>query len=246
MKDSASRQYASAVCQMLDNAFNSQWAMIEQAASVIAQSLAQEGLLYTFGTGHAHLLSLEVFYRAGGLAQVYPILDERFMLHASASGSTQQERQEGFAGTLLDACPIKPGDVLMVFSNSGRNAVPVEMAMEGKQRGMQVIAMTSLNHSLISSPRNRHGLRLCEVAEIVLDNFGQPGDAVLPLPDGAKIGPTSTVVGAALLEAIVCRAEELAREAGIRLPLFASSNIEGGDAQNQILLEKFSRLIPFL
>src|SRR3954468_6608369 len=82
------------------------------------------------------------FYRAGGLARACPILDERLMLHKEAIEATYIEREEGYAAKLLDLYPVESGDVLIVASNSGRNAVPIEMALGGRARGMKVIAIT--------------------------------------------------------------------------------------------------------
>lgn len=88
----ASERYYEILKETLENAFHGQTGALETAAQRIAESLLNGGMLYTFGTGHGHLLALEIFYRAGGLARVCPILDERLMLHASASESTGWER----------------------------------------------------------------------------------------------------------------------------------------------------------
>lgn len=241
----AFEQYALAAQRLLREAFDTQRDRIAQAAGVIAGRLMQGGMLYTFGTGHAHLLALEVFYRAGGLARVCPMLDERLMLHVSASGSTNVERQDGYAQTLLARYPVGERDVLICMSNSGRNAVPVELAWLARQRGAYVIALTSLRHSAAATPRNALGKRLYETADLTLDNCGVPGDAVVDCGQGF-VGPTSTVVGAALLQGIVCEVERLTRAAGQRAEFFVSSNVDGGDAINARLIEKYKGLIPGL
>ena len=219
---------------------------METAAHSIADCLKGGGMLYTFGTGHGHLLALEIFYRAGGMARVCPILDEKLMLHISAAGSTLQERREEWVDLLLERYPIKAGDVLISISNSGRNAVPVLLAKEARKRGAFVIALTSMNHTTAVASRNSLGLRLFETADLILDNGGVLGDASISFSDGAMVGPTSTAVGAAMLQAIVCRVKELSLEEGFETDFFKSSNVDGGDEWNDRLIERYKGIIPGL
>ncbi len=219
---------------------------MEQAARRIADSLKAGGMIYTFGTGHGHLLALEVFYRAGGMARVCPIMDEKLMLHVSAAGSTLEERREDWVEKLLARYPIKAGDVLISISNSGRNAVPVLLALEARKRGAFVIALTSMNHSSAVSSRNSLGLRLFEAADLVLDNCGVLGDAAVRFEDGAQVGPTSTAAGAAILQAVVCRVKELSLAEGFEADFFKSSNVDGGDEWNDRLIARYAGLIPGL
>ncbi len=219
---------------------------MERAARQIADSLKGGGMIYTFGTGHGHLLALEVFYRAGGMARVCPIMDEKLMLHISAAGSTLEERCEAWVPVLLERYPIKAGDVLISASNSGRNAVPVLLAREAQKRGAFVIALTSMNHTSAVSSRNSLNLRLFETADLVLDNGGVLGDASVSFEDGAMVGPTSTAVGAAILQAIVCRVKELSLEEGFEADFFKSSNVDGGDEWNDRLIERYKAIIPGL
>ena len=219
---------------------------MEEAARRIADCFRQNGMLYTFGTGHGHLLALEIFYRAGGMARVCPILDEKLMLHISAAGSTLEERDEGWLPILLEKYPIKAGDVLISISNSGRNAVPVLLVEEARKRGAFVIALTSLQHTQAVTSRNSRNLRLFEVADLVLDNGGVLGDASFQAADGSMIGPTSTAVGAAILQAIVCRVKEMSLAEGFEADFFKSSNVDGGDEWNEQLIAKYQDTIPGL
>ena len=219
---------------------------METAARRIAQCFKDGGMLYTFGTGHGHLLALEIFYRAGGMARVCPILDEKLMLHVSAAGSTLEERKEAWVALLLERYPIKAGDVLISISNSGRNAVPVLLAKEAQQRGAYVIALTSMNHTTAVTSRNSLNLRLFETADLILDNGGVLGDASVSFADGSMVGPTSTAIGAALLQVIVCRVKELSLEEGFEADFFKSSNVDGGDEGNDRLIERYKDMIPGL
>ena len=242
----AMEAYYGAVRGMLEGAFESQKEAMEEAARQIARCVLSGGMVYTFGTGHGHLLALEIFYRAGGMVRVCPILDERLMLHISASESSEWERKTGIAEELLQKYPVGKGDVLIAISNSGRNTVPVELAYLCRQRGAYVIALTSMKHTKAVAPRNKLGLRLFETADLVLDNQGVLGDACVESAGGRMVGPTSTVIGAALLQAIVCRADEIGREQGKSIDFFASSNIDGGDEINEKYIQQYKPVIPGL
>ena len=242
----AQDRYYHLLRDMLNRAFTEQAEAIEAAAQKIADTVLSGGTLYTFGTGHGHLLALEIFYRAGGLVRVCPMLDERLMLHISASESSEWERKEGLAEELLQKYRVQAGDTVLITSNSGRNAVPVEMAVRCREKGAFVIALTNMNHSSAVTPRNAMNLRLFEAADLTLDNMGVLGDACVAGPGGRMVGPTSTAVGAALLQAIVCRAVEIAGERGKDIEYFASSNIDGGDAINAAFLDKYRGRIPAL
>ena len=238
--------YFDRLFQILTKVRKEQAEGLETAARRIAQAVREGRLLYTFGTGHGHLLALEIFYRAGGLAPVCPILDEKLMLHVSAAGSTQEERRTDWASRLMERYPMTAGDVLLIASNSGRNAAPVMLAAAARERGVYVIALTNMAHSSSVSGRNPLNLRLFETADLILDNVGIPGDAVLPFADGNHAGPTSTAVGAAMLQALICRVKEIALEEGFPADFFVSSNIDGGDEINDRLVEKYGDRIPGL
>lgn len=231
---------------LLARTLNTQQQAMEAAARMIADCLKGGGMVYTFGTGHGHLLALEIFYRAGGMVRLCPILDEKLMLHVSAGGSTLEERKEEWVDTLLERYPIQAGDVLISISNSGRNAVPVLLAKAARDRGAAVIALTSMNHTSAVTSRNSLGLRLFETADLVLDNGGVLGDASVAFADGSMVGPTSTAIGAAMLQAIVCRVKELSLEEGFDADYFKSSNVDGGDAWNDRLIDQYKDIIPGL
>ena len=144
------------------------------AAEAVKRCMAEDGLVYLFGTGHSHMLAEEGHYRAGGLACVAPILASAVMLHEGATASTRMERLPGLAEVILSRYPIGARDVVVVFSTSGVNAVPVEAAKYARAAGATVLAVTSEAYSR-QAARGRE--RLAEVASIVLDNRAPPGDA---------------------------------------------------------------------
>ncbi|MBR3796696.1 MAG: SIS domain-containing protein [Clostridia bacterium] len=231
---------------LLARTLETQQSSMETAARRIADCMKGGGMIYTFGTGHGHLLALEIFYRAGGMARVCPIMDDKLMLHVSAAGSTLEERKEEWVPLLLERYPIKENDILISISNSGRNAVPVLLAREARARGAYVIALTSMNHTTAVTSRNSLNLRLFETADLILDNGGVLGDAAISFADGSMVGPTSTAVGAAMLQAIVCRVKELSLDEGFEADFFKSSNVDGGDAWNDRLIERYKDMIPGL
>lgn len=220
---------------------------IENAAKAFSQALINDRKIFLFGTGHSHMLSEELFYRAGGLLNIQPILIDELMLHISASESTEKEREEGLAEKIFSDYAINENDVIVIISNSGRNGVIVDMALLCKERNVKAIALTSLNHSLAGQSRHQSGKRLCEIADIVLDNCGCLGDACIEV-DGVsgKICATSTVSGALILNAVVARAVEICAEKGFCPEHFLSANVDGGDQVNNKLIEKYKKEIKHL
>lgn len=220
---------------------------IEKAAGLFSDTLINNRKIFLFGTGHSHMLSEELFYRAGGLVKIQPVLDPTLMLHISASESTKAERVEGMAQKLFDDYGIKENDVIIIISNSGRNGVIIDMALLCKEKGVKTVALTNLNHTYSGESRHKSGRRLCEIADVVLDNFGCVGDACVEVQgvDG-KICPTSTVSGALILNAVVAEAVDICAKKGFVPEHFASSNVDGGDEINNKLVEKYKEEIKHL
>ncbi len=243
---SASEEFYETVLTHFQRIRSTQWSKIQLAGDWLGQSLANQGWLYAFGTGHSHLLAEEIFYRAGGLARATPILDPRLMLHEEAIQATYNERESGYASTVLDRYPVKAGDVLIVASNSGRNAVPIEMAVAGRERGMKVIAITNLNHSLAWPTRHASGKRLSDAADLVLDTCGIEGDAATRLASFPyPVGSPSTATGALLINLIIVAGIESAVRLGHQPEVFISSNTNGDD-HNDLLLQQYRSLNPHL
>ncbi|HZX07328.1 SIS domain-containing protein [Kribbella sp.] len=196
-------EYLDKALAIAHRAAETQLAAIRVAAELLADALAGGKTFWVFGTGHSHTLAEELYGRAGGLADVRAILEPGLMLHEGLQKSSLLERLPGLADVLLEINPLEPGDVLLIASNSGRNAVPVEFALGARARGVQVIALTSLAHSNATTSRAPNGQRLFETADVVLDNCGVPGDALITVPGTPEpTGATSTLVGALLLQAL--------------------------------------------
>ena len=230
-----SLQYLARLQDMLTRAVNDQQAAIQTAAEWIAASLQSGGLLHVFGTGHSHLMVEELYGRAGGLTPVNAILIPSLMLHEDMTQSTLLEREAGLAQEVLRGQPLRPGDVMLVISNSGRNGLSVEVARLARAQGLKVIALSAVEYSATLASRHPDGLHLYEAADLALSNLGQAGDACLELPgSGLRSGATSTVIGAAVLNAVVLEVINQFVSAGSAPPVFISANIGAMDDHSAV------------
>lgn len=218
------------------------------AGGLVANALGAGGVIHTFGTGHSHLIADEAFFRAGGIAAVNPILDERLIFLKGALESTRAEREPGLARELIEKENIEPHDVAIIISNSGRNAATIEMALEMRARSLKVIAITSLEQSRALTSRHPSGQRLFEVADLVVDNCVPSGDALLALPGlNAPIGASSTVAGAAVINSIIIEAVIKLLERGEHVPVLTSANVEGTSAETlREVLNRYQTRIRYL
>ena len=241
------KEYLRNIYRLLDRLESTQEAAIEQVSAVCAACIRNGGLLYFFGTGHSHMICEEPFYRAGGLACVYPILETDLMLHEGASKSSAYERLEGLGNIPVAKSGLGKGDVLFIVSNSGRNCAVIDAALEAKERGAVTVAITSLNHSTAVTSRHSSGRNLYQVCDYVLDNGGEVGDASVALPGmGQKIAPTSSVIDVTLVNLILVNTVELLLRQGVTPPVFMSANTDAGDRANQSVLEAYKPRIPSL
>lgn len=237
----SNNDYFSMAILTLERVRLTQGEVIGRAAEWLAETIRRDGVMHVFGAGHSHLFGEEVCYRAGGLAPVNAILDVGYtLLGGPPSFSTRLERLEGFAKAVLGNYDLRPGEVLFVMSQSGINPGPVEAAIEAKALGVRVVAVSSVEQSSASPSRHSSGMRLFEVADLTIDNCVPPGDACLELHPGLpRVGPLSTVVGAAILHTIVADASRRLLDAGVEPPIWMSSNVHGGDDHNAKLKNRF-------
>ena len=231
-------QYYSRVSEILAEAFAAERENVEAAAQVLARANEEHRSIFAFGCNHAGLITLELFYRTGGMVTVNPIRAPGMMLEISPITMTSQmERMPDYGRIILEGEPVKEGDVLIIHSVSGRNAVTIDMAQAAREKGMTVIVVTNMNTATSVMSRHPSGKMLHDFASILIDNHGDKGDAAIQLEGFAqKLASTSTVVGAALLNAVTARASELLWEKGIEPPVFMSGNIDGGDAYNKAVI----------
>lgn len=243
-------QYMGRIRQLLEEIATTQLAPLDAAAAAVTASIQAGGLLYLFGTGHSHMLAEEGHYRAGGLAPVVPILATALMLHESASASTYYERTSGVGPLALARYGLSDRDTLIIFSNSGVNAAPVEAALAAKATGATVIAVVARAYAA-SVASGASGRKLTEIADIVIDNHGVPGDALVEIPGTPlRTGSASTISGAYILNAILTevafRLQEQDGGAGAPLPIYVSANMPGAPAHNAALIERYRARNPHL
>ncbi len=240
-------EYFENIQKIMSRIMAEQMENIEKAARAVADTLENGGRVHAFGTGHSHMLAEEIFYRAGGLVNVNPILESGLMLHESASKSTALERLEGYGEIIFDFNNINEKDILFLFSNSGRNGVAIDLALIAKERGVKTVVITNMLHTMQGKSRHSSGKKLYEAGEIVIDNCGCIGDASMTIEEiGRNVAPTSTAAGAAILNAIEARAVELMVEDGYMPEVFSSSNVDGGDEINEAYIKKYSGEIKAL
>ncbi len=230
---SAGRRYLARAEELVARLATEGWPAIDAAAALIVEAIASGHAIHAFGSGHSHILAEELFHRAGGLVGVRPILFDGLMLHVGTELSTALERLPGVAPALLDDHPMEAGDVLVIASNSGGNVVTTELARLARDAGVRTIGLTSLAHATSSRARSTVGPRLHQLVDVVIDNGGVVGDAAVHIEGlTTQVAPTSTVVGAAIVNTLVAEVVERLVARGIVPEVYASSNVAGGDAAN--------------
>ncbi|MHA1596401.1 MAG: sugar isomerase domain-containing protein [Candidatus Asgardarchaeia archaeon] len=233
-------EYRKKVLELINKVYEEEMDNIEKAAELISESFAKGKKLYVFGTGHSMILAMEIFYRAGGLVPVYPLLDLSVSGYNGALKSTYLERLPGYGPLLLDYYSPEEGSVLIIVSNSGKNSVPVEMAIEARKRGVKVVSLTSVEYSKSVPPKNPAGKRLYEVSDVVIDNKVPKGDAAVFIEElKQSTAPVSTILNAYILQNIVLLTILKLIEKGIKPEVWISANVPGGDEFNRRYIEKY-------
>lgn len=217
---------------------------LDPIARLMLDVVRNERLIYTTGTGHSIALVLESFYRAGGLACVQPLYHTSLLPLHGGLESTLCEHTTGLADLLVAHFTPGSDDLAFVFSNSGVNAVPVEVADALHARGTPVVGVVSLTH--LHAARIQVGHTLEDVADHLLDTLVPYGDAAYPVGDGVATAGLSSLTGVYLWDLLLARLADLAGADGVRLPLWTSSNVEGGAERNRALFATFQRRIPTL
>jgi len=240
--------FYNALLPILDRAFNSQQDVLDQCAQKMADTIENDHLIYVFGAGHAGIIAEEMCYRAGSLVPTVPIFAPGLTVNTRpVTLGTQMERISGYAPLILKESKISPDDFLIVHSNSGRNAVAIEMAEEAKKIGIFVVALTSKAHSSFVSSRHPKGYKLMDVADLVIDNCGVPGDAICEIPGiEARVASTSTIVGAALMNELIFQTALILQKRGVELPIFLSANLDNSGESNKRWMDHYGSRLLYL
>lgn len=216
---------------------------IDQASRMIADAFISDHKFFVSGSGHSHTVSEDFYVRAGGLVFPIPILTTELTFNEHPNKSSKLERLDGYASILVELYNIKENDVVLVVSNSGRNAYPVELAIKAKERHAKVIAITNLKASKQSTSRAASNKLLFEVADVVIDNCGEPGDAATIIEGiDTPMLPTSTIANAFIVQALTLQTTLYIQAANIKPPIFVCPNIMGSSKQNEEYYKKYTRL----
>ncbi|UQU66483.1 SIS domain-containing protein [Couchioplanes caeruleus] len=238
-----SAAYVETIRAAIDRAGTSQGDLVARAADLFTATLQAGGVIQAFGCGHSEALAMEIAGRAGGLVPTNKIALRDIVLYggepASVLADPQLERTPRVAHRLYELAPIKPDDAFVIASNSGVNGAVVEMAQLVKQRGHALVAITSLEHSARVDSRHESGLKLTDLADVVLDNGAPYGDAALSYGDGA-VGAVSSITAALLAQQIVVEVVARLLALGETPPIYLSDNVPGGREHNKQLEERYA------
>lgn len=241
-------KYMKYVIELLELIMIEEEVQISEAATLLTEKILTGKSIFIFGASHAGILTEEAYFRAGGLVVMNPVFAKSLQLDTQPITLTSEmERLPGHGKILAEKSKIAKGDVVIIHSVSGRNPVGVEFAETLKKAGVDIIAITNVKYSKSVDSRVPSGMRLFEVADIVIDNHGEVGDASILIPGtDQKMGASSTVAGAAILNTIITEAVFNLMEKGVKVPpVFFSANMDGGDERNRIVREKYSKQIHY-
>lgn len=214
---------------------------LEQASALCADAIGAGGLVHLFGTGHSRIPLEEMFPRYGSYPGWHPIAELSMTFHTQVVGANGQrqamfiERVGGLADAILANFDLRPPDALLVFSASGRSAVPIEMAVGARERGLPVIAVTAVAESLAQPPAHPSGKRLLDLADVTIDLGTPPGDALVDVPGwDVPVGPGSTMANVAVVNCLKVRTAELLAARGVRLPVLAAASVVGAERSQEL------------
>ena len=235
--------YLSTAAQLIGKIQTSQMDNIKAAAKIMAGSIASGSAVLAFGSGHSVISVMDLFPRYGSYVGFVPIMDARLMWTTvvGSGGAIEviwQERQEGYVDLMLRSHTLNVGDTMLIYSHGGMNAAPVEMALAAKERGLPVIAVTSVANRKINEPTHSSGMSLHDIADIVIDNCSPPEDAVVPI-EGVlgNVGATSTLTGVAVTMALLSETSvELAAQGKMPERVFVSPNVPGVSKDNNFVV----------
>ncbi|MGW1745647.1 SIS domain-containing protein [Streptomyces sp. NPDC002092] len=235
-------QFFDAAIDLLQRVRDEEAQSITAAGTLLADTVTDGGRLFAFGAGHSSLAAQDVVYRAGGLA-LMNLLAVPGVVGVDVMPATlgsALERVDGLATAVLDSSPLRAGDALVIISLSGRNALPVEMALHARTLGVKVIGVTSVAYATETRSRHSSGTYLRDHCDLVLDSKIPIGDATLTLDTiPAPFAPASTVVTSAILQAVMATAAGTLAERGIEPPLLRSGNVDGGHAWNARVMQEY-------
>ncbi|NKC68200.1 sugar isomerase domain-containing protein [Vagococcus fluvialis] len=241
-------QYMDKVTEILKIVRENESGVIQEAIDLMTEANLNKQSVFIFGASHAGILMEEMYYRAGGMMTINPIFGREVMLDRSPiTFTSQMERLEGYGTSLASTVDFKENDVLILHSVSGRNPIIIDIAIAAREKGVKLIGVTNVSYSKSVTSRHSSGKRLFEVVDIVIDNHGDIGDACCDIKGiEQKVGASSTVVGASILNTIIVETCQKLVDSGVKYPpIFYSANLDGGDQLNQDLYEQYKDSIHY-
>ena len=246
MTETPALPWMTAATALLERVATTQAEAIETASRWAAEAIAADGLVHLFGTGHSRIPVEEMFPRYGSYPGFNPIVELSMTFHTQVVGANGQrqamfiERMPGLAEVILSNFSFGPKDVMIVFSAGGTTAVPVEIARGARQRGLRVIAVTSVEQSMASDVDPAAGSRLLDEADLVIDLCTPHADAMVGIPGlDTPVGPGSTVSAVAIVNSIKVRTAELLTEQGAMPPVLTRASVVGADRSRVLFDEAY-------
>lgn len=246
------QEYVRRACERMEWIAREQELPIRRAAQLLADAVCRDRLIYVFGAGgHTSLAVGEMFFRVGGLANVYPICAHELSALSRARGFLALERCRGLGGGLVEASGLGSGDVLLVIHTIGVNASCIDAALRAKELGAKVIGIASAHWQDETPPgaaiRHESGKNLRDVADVAIDDGNTVEDAAIRKPGlTAPAGPVSGIGTTALCRMLELEAIDLCLARGVTPPVWHNANTPEGERENRRLLERFSPRIPAL
>jgi len=228
--------------EIMDRIEQTQTENILKAAELMTDAIAQERWVHMFGAGHAHIPLEEVYPRTGGFVGFHPISEQALTYFTNIVGDSGVrqfcflERVEGYGQKIMANYNLDPRDVMWVFSQSGINCVVIDVALAAKEKGVKVVATTSLEHSRATTSRHSSGKKLYEVADVVIDSCVPFGDSMIEVPGlEQKVGPGSTLGFITVANAVVTQVAKNLVDRGVRLYVNATLNVKGDQVAEDLV-----------
>lgn len=241
MTTQATLDFMQAALQVVQQIQQTQLPSIEAAAAICTQSIANDGLVHMFGTGHSRIPLEEMFPRHGSFPGFHPIVELSMTFHNQVVGANGQrqamliEKMEGLGETILRNFIFRPHDSMMVFSNSGVNNVIMDVALGAKERGMPVVGVVSVAHCEATPAKHKSGKKLIDVCDVVIDNCTPVGDSLVTIPNLAyPVAPGSTLGYAVIVNAIKAAVAQQLTELGKPPLVLTSSAVIGNEASAEV------------
>lgn len=243
----SAKQYHERVTQVLASIRSTQMEKIEKASEAMASAIAGGNRVYLFGSGHSVIPVLDIFPRYGSYVGFFPLCDPRLMwFNVVGPGGAREllwlERKEGYAEVFLQSYPLQEGDCMLVFSHGGLNAVPIEIALKSKRKGLVVVVISSLANCALAAATHSSGKKLPDVADIAIDNCVPPEDALVDIGALEKVAAGSTMASVFIAMSLVAETAARLAQQGFHPPTFVSPNVAGVSRDhNQNVFEAFAR-----